>query len=604
MCGIAGWIGSSPPGSAPLDSLAHRGPDDSGSLVADDFGLLHRRLAILDLTPAGRQPMSSPDGRVHLIFNGEIYNYRELRSELPGPFVSASDTEVLLHAYLRWGLACLSKLVGMFALALVDLRSRQLVLARDFLGIKPLYYAVPPTGLAFASEIGPLLEWTRVPRTADPQRLYDYLRLGWTDHAGATMFAHVQQVPAGHSLQILLDGSARTLQRWWSPRHTPELKLSLEESAQRVRATFLENLALHLRSDVPIGTALSGGIDSSALTCGIRHLDPRAELHAVSYVADDAELSEERWIDLVGRAAGAVVHKVHPQPGELVRDLDRLIDVQGEPFASTSLYAQYRVFAKARELGLKVMLDGQGADELFAGYRLHQAARLATLLRQGSWGAAWNFVRQTNESGRPRRVLQALRMLIAPTPIGRRLESERVPVWLNRRWLQREGVTTHGWPGSRSPTMLRDQLEQSLTATSLPMLLRFEDRNSMAWSIESRVPFLTPRLAELALRLPEEHLIGADGLSKRVLRLALKGIVPDEVLERRDKIGFATPEARWLKEIAPWVDATLADAERLDILDGSALRARWRRIVAGEIAYEPCVWRWVNAIRWAQRFDV
>jgi asparagine synthase (glutamine-hydrolysing) len=332
-------------------------------------------------------------------------------------------------------------------------------------------------------------------------------------------------------------------------------------------------------------------------------------LHAFSYIADDAAVSEEDWVDLVGERTGAALHKVRAEPDDLVGDLDRLIFTQDEPFGSTSIYAQYRVFRLAREHGIKVMLDGQGADELLAGYRQYIPARLSSLLRQGRFVEACRFARRASRlpgmSGMVRLCLQASRLLL-PDVGARWLERWMMPAWLDASWFKDRGVIGSATQGLRGREKMREALRQTVAATSLPMLLRYEDRNSMAYSIESRVPFLTPDFADFVLRLPEEYILGRDGTSKNVFRQAMRGIVPDPILNRRDKIGFATPEQRWLNELRPWVDATLtsARAREVGVFNIATVEREWAAVVAGRARFDFRVWRWVNTIRWAERFDV
>jgi asparagine synthase (glutamine-hydrolysing) len=308
-----------------------------------------------------------------------------------------------------------------------------------------------------------------------------------------------------------------------------------------------------------------------------------------------------------------VQHKVHATSDELVDDLDHLIHVQDEPFGSTSIYVQHRVFRLAHEAGIKVMLDGQGADELLAGYRHYLASRLASLLRQGRWLEALRFVKRTSTlpgmASRSRLLMQALAMLVpgrckafAKQLLGREL----MPPWLATKWFRERGVGPFDLGNPDGPDILRAHLHQTVVETSLPMLLRYEDRNSMAHSIESRVPFLTPQLADFVLRLPEEHILGADGTSKRVFRAAMRGLVPDAVLDRRDKIGFATPERDWFLKMRPWVEATLQSpvARAIPALDSAGVAWDWLRIVEGRHPFDFRVWRWVNLVRWAERFDV
>jgi len=657
MCGIAGLISAPPirPArtliSRVLDCLAHRGPDDqgwlrfsrdrvrvgsapaeideqAGSVAAADGAvyLLHRRLAILDLTETGHQPMSTADGRYHIVFNGEIYNYLELRRELEAMgyrFRSTSDTEVLLNGFAAWGREVLARLVGMFAFAVLDTRQRRLFLARDFFGIKPLYYATVPARagsvrFAFASEIKALLELPGIGRHIDADRLYLYLRFGLTSHGSQTLFADVQQLPPGHYLDLSLDDPRMAEPVcYWRPEVDQPADLSFESAADRLRELFVESVQLHLRSDVPVGSALSGGIDSSSIVMAMRAVQGSdLELHTFGYVADDPAINEERWIRRVGRVAEATVHTVRPTPEELVADLDALIDCQDEPFSSTSLYAQRRVFELAHGAGIKVMLDGQGADELLAGYRPLLAARLASLLRQGKWGQAATFACRASrlpDSGGLRSLFRAVGLLL-PAGLKDKARSlvgeELVPDWLNGRWFADRGVQPRslrcGQHRSRSSDVLREQLYQILTETSLPMLLRYEDRNSMAFSIESRVPFLTPALVNFVFSLPEAYLMGSDGLGKAVFRRAMRGLVPDDVLDRRDKIGFATPEQQWLGTLQPWVEQVLrSDAARqIPALNRQAMERQWQAVLNGRARFDSHVWRWVNLIRWVERFGV
>lgn len=640
MCGIAGIVSrNGSPVASDLarqvsEQLAHRGPDDRGFLgwsrsgearygrdadvvAGAEIGLIHRRLSILDLSTAGWQPLASPDGRHFLVFNGEIYNYVELREELEKKgkaFRSHSDTEVLLAALLAWDLHALPRLVGMFAFAWLDTLRRRLILARDPFGIKPLLWTADAARFAFASEVGALLTLAGLPSRPNPQRLYDYLRFGITDHGPESMLAGVHQVPAASAL--ILDLERRTepeLHRYVDLEPQAPLDLSFEEAASGLRERFLESVRLHLRSDVPVGTALSGGIDSSSIIAAMRHVEgPGLSLHAFSYVAEDPVLSEERWIDLAGQAAGAVVHKVRPRAEELIADLDDLLDAQGEPFGSTSIYAQYRVFRLAREAGIKVMLDGQGADELLAGYDPFVAARLASLLRQGQLGAAVRLARaaqQTRGLRLPPLLARAFGLLVPGAlegPARGLVGQELAPPWLNEDWFAARGVHTLPLGQRRGHELLRARLVDSLLETSLPMLLRYEDRNSMHFSIESRVPFLTVELARFALALPEEYLVARDATSKSVFRAAMRGIVPDPILDRRDKIGFATPERRWLGTLQPWVEAVLEGeaARATPALRWPVLRAEWERIVSGKRRFDFRVWRWINLIHWSQRLRV
>ena len=332
-------------------------------------------------------------------------------------------------------------------------------------------------------------------------------------------------------------------------------EIGFDEAAGTLRDILVDSVRLHLRSDVPVGACLSGGIDSSAIVMTMRAVGGKnVDLHTFTYAADGTALNEEGFADVVGAAAGATMHKVRLEPGELVRDLDRLIADQDLPFVSTSIYAQHRVFAAARGAGIKVMLDGQGADEMLAGYPFYASARVASLVRGGELRCAASLLAHSTRTTRragcaaccaPRRRLFRRAFWQAAAGLIRRSRAGR---GLNHRWFaERHALDDRSFWEHRSS--LRAALAATFGETNLPALLRYEDRNSMAHSIESRVPFLTRSLAEFVFSLPERFLIAADGTSKSVLRAALRGLVPDAVLDRRDKIGFQTPEPNWLERI-------------------------------------------------------
>ena len=662
MCGIAGIAGTQG-GLAPLhsikkmtDVIRHRGPDDEGFAFFEPgedrvsfyggadtpesvygaglaytptrplagrqhegamLALGHRRLSILDLSPAGHQPMCFHDSRYWIVYNGEIYNYLELREELIRSgysFKTRSDTEVLLNAYVHWGAGCLNRLVGMFAFAIYDREKARLFLARDFFGIKPFYYTYWRHGFAFASEIKALLDLPGVSRRVNPQRLYEYLRFGLADHGGQTLFADVYQLPAAHYLEISLThpDEARPV-RYWQINLNQRLAVTFEEAAERVQELFFENVRLHLRSDVPVGAAFSGGIDSSAIVTAMRHLQGRdLVLHTFSYIADDVALSEEPWVDLMTEETGATAYKVRPQPRELVTDLDYLVYVQDEPFGSTSIYAQHRVFRLAQKMGIKVMLDGQGADELLGGYPSCAAARMASLIRQGNWLEALCFLRRTSRlpwvDGQ--RLFLGAGGLLVPTalqnPLRRLVGKDLASASLNTAWLIKHGVVLRSIRQRLGREVLRKYLCQTLVETSLPMLLRYEDRNSMAHSIESRVPFLTPALVDFVFALPEGYIIAPDGTSKAVFRKAMDGIVPAPILDRKDKIGFGTPEQGWLGTLRPWVEELLRSetAAQVPVLNLRVVEQDWRAVMNGRKPFDFRIWRWVNLIQWVERFAV
>lgn len=638
MCGIAGIFGS----GLALDpatwarwvaALAHRGPDDRGMWLQrggvwqahDPAGpptgpcdgvLLHHRLSILDLSAAGRQPFASADGRWLLVYNGEIYNYLELRRELAAAgehFSTGTDTEVLLTAWRVWGRDCLARLEGMFAFALVDTHERRLWLVRDPFGIKPLWWSTAGDRLAFASEIKGLLPLPWLPRRADAQTLYGYLRYGHSDEDDRSFFADIRQIRPGELAEFdLAAPTTPRLTRWWTT--TPDRSFrSIDEAAEALRAEFLRSVTLHMRSDVEVGVLLSGGLDSSAVAMAARRaLGPDAPLRSLSYIADEAELSEERWIDIVNAAAALKGHKERPAAADLRGELDALLDAQDEPFGGLSVFVQHRLFAAAARLGLKVMLDGQGADELLAGYPKCQSARLASLLAAGRPAAILRFLANLPPSpgyGRLSALREAPGFLIPPTlqawprrAIGRALH----PHWMNVAWFERGGAAPVEHLYSPGKAKLRPYLDRMRDRINLPMLLRYEDRNSMAHAIESRVPFLTPALARLAAGLPEEWLIDGDGTTKAVFRRAIADLVPAEVLARRDKIGFRVPQTPWFRALAPWIDGVLDGpvARALPLWRHDALITAWQTLRNDGRGSPESVWRWLNLTLWAERSGV
>ncbi|MCX7521046.1 asparagine synthase (glutamine-hydrolyzing) [Microbacterium sp. STN6] len=627
MCGIAGgWLAnesSSPLGRVAdaLTRISHRGPDDRGvaewrSPEGGTILLGSTRLAVLDLSSAGHMPMTSDDGRYTLVYNGEITNYVELRDELIAggrSFRSSGDTDVLLQAWDEWGAQALSRFEGMFAFAMLDRRARTLIIARDVFGIKPLFYrSAPGESFHFGSELPGLLELLPGRPTLDWQTAVDYLQWGVYDSSERTFVEGVRHLPPGHVLTVDLDGGvAGQPQRYWWPSVRREI-LSLDQATEAVREGFLRSVQRNLRSDVPVGIALSGGIDSSAITAAVRHLEPDFDLHTFSFVAPGFRQSEDAWIDLVASRTGAISHKVEASGQELLSDLDDMILAQGEPFGSTSIYAQYRVFRLAREHGVVVTLDGQGADEMFAGYDGYVAQRLRSLVERGRLVAAKRFLDHWGTwPHRSRRagVLEAGAEFV-PVRLARTLEAARSrpnPLFDHAALVDR-GVSVRyprlevaGERGRRLPSFLRTRL----TSRGLPALLRHGDRNSMRFSIESRVPFLDRELVAVALSLPEDYLVGPDGESKRILRRAMRGIVPDEVLDRRDKIGFATPESSWLTTFRSSA-LSPESAERIGFLHGTAAV----EAASSDSAQERLgfggngLWRYLNLVRWVELLEV
>ena len=627
MCGIIGGYiaqpNAQPDFQVGLDKLAHRGPNDRGlefwNFTEGFLALGHTRLSIIDLSAAGHQPMCSPCGRYAIVFNGEIYNYRELRQELKllgQHFVSDTDTEVLLASWLTWGSACLSRLCGMFAFVVLDRECHTLTCVRDAFGIKPFFYRYGKSEFTFASEVPALLALEPQRPKLNLQRAYDYLGSGNYDDKAETFIEGVFQLLPGHMLTFdLTTAVISDNRRWWWPNIVERTDISFAEAREQLRDMFLESIRLHLRSDVLLGAALSGGLDSSAVVCAMRHVVPDMPIHTFSYVARGSDLDEEQWVDLVNNSVGAIPHKIVVSPDELMVDLDDMIRVQGEPFCSTSIYAQYRVFKLAHENGITVTLDGQGADEMLAGYRGYPGPRLHSHFERGEWIEMFKFLRAWAQW--PGRSMgfgtKALIGEILPNSLRavalRMIGRDPTPDWLNIRYFQEQGVCfdLNGCKQRSDDEVGRRlvaSLRRSLTGQGLNSLLRHGDRNSMFWSVESRVPFLTTEIVEFLLSLPEHYLISRQGETKHVFREAMRGIVPDEILDRKDKIGFATPEQVWLKQLESKVFDWLAVCDELPFLNASECRAEVKSIIDGSRPFDFRAWRLINYCRWVYLFDI
>jgi asparagine synthase (glutamine-hydrolysing) len=598
MCGIAGVVDLGHPPDretveAMLDQLAHRGPDGRGLFADEGVCLGHLRLAILDLSDAGLQPMQ--DGELQLLHNGEIYNYLELREELRAKghrFTTDTDSEVVLAAYREWGEGCVERFNGMWAFVIWNGAARTLFASRDRLGIKPFYYRLDRRAFAFASEAWPLRR-----SGANLRAVSDYLEQGYLDQGDETFFADVVRLPPAHSLTFGPNG-LRTWRYWHlEPGEAPT------DPVAAVRETVLDAVRLQLRSDVPVGTCLSGGIDSSSIAVAVAYHGHEHQKTVTAYF-DDQGFDERTYARAVVERTGAEAHWVSFDAEQLVNDLPAIVQGQGEPFGSTSICASWYVMREARDAGLTVMLDGQGGDEIFAGYRASFGYRLSDLLRSGRMTEATRELRAFASVHGPH--WTAVALATPHTPESVRLAARgrlRGAAALVAPELRGAARATNG-NGALFPDRLRRQLQILLTRRGLPELLRYEDRNSMAHSLEARVPLLDHRLVELAFSLPGHELIRR-GETKSVLRRALADLLPPEVAQRRDKLGFVTPESRFLRgalgELAADVFASQSFRER-GFVDAKAATTRLARHRSGRLRAGMELWRALNVELWARRF--
>jgi asparagine synthase (glutamine-hydrolysing) len=570
MCGIAGQLNfdGRPVELARLESmatrLAHRGPDGSGVRAFGVAGLAHRRLKIIDLTDAARQPMANEDASVWMIYNGEIYNYKELRVELERTghrFASDTDSEVIVHGYEQWGLDCLHHFNGMFAFALWDQRRQRLWLVRDRLGVKPLFYALGPSGVTFGSEVKAVLDNPSVDRALDYEALAYYLALNYLP-APFTLFKQIRQLEPGQQLLAGADGAVQ-LSNYWDLKfdNDPAPK---SEAAWRdeLDALMDDSVRIRLRSDVPFGLFLSGGVDSSGVASWMsRHLDTPVQAFTASFREDS--YNELRYARLAATATGARLHE-HLIDADAALLLPKIVAHAEEPSADSSMVAVYHLARFARQ-HVTMVLSGDGADDMLAGYETHQAYyaqrayhALPRLLRQGvirpiveSLPASYEKV---SVESRLKRFVAAgeldwqaahasWRVIFSPaerrrllSPIATEPGANADAVDLYKAWFKR--------------TNARDPLNQMLyvdTMLYLPadMLVKI-DRMTMAHGLEAREPYLDYRVVELCARMPASLKLHRLRHKKHILKQVLRGRVPDDVLFRR-KQGFNVPKAHWIR---------------------------------------------------------
>jgi len=600
----------------------HRGPNDQGYFVDNNIGLAHNRLSIIDLSLFGHQPMSNEDGTVWIVFNGEIYNYLELTPELKSKghiFNSKTDTEVIIHAYEEYGIDCLQKLNGMFAFAIWDSRKKQLFCARDRFGIKPFYYYYKDDRFIFASEIKAILQDQNVHRKVNDQIVYNFLGHGVLDHTDETFFHGIMQLLPAHFL--ILRQEFLSITKYWDIDTENELKIETDKLyADKFYELFEDSVRIHLRSDVAIGTCLSGGLDSSSIVCVANTLmfpDKGNDRSVVkerqktfSSCFEDLRFDERKYIYKILDKTGAESNFVFPDPLDLIRDIELILWHQDEPFISTSIFAQWNVMRLAKERDVIVLLDGQGGDELLAGYPPYYRANFEELARRMAFYQLYKerlmYARYHNKS----KLNSLIFTLAGPISQIRKNVDERDMVSFPLEFADALSINDREPLGNlyrpkRFKSILKNRLYYDcIKGYRLLPLLHYEDRNSMAFSIESRVPFLDYRLVEYVFSLPDRCRI-YNGLTKAVLRNSMEGILPEKIRMRTDKMGFVTPQDMWLKnEMKDWVE---------DIFQSKSFRERiyfrpdvimnyWHLFCDGKINAGNAIWRWLCVELWLRKF--
>lgn len=607
MCGIVGGISLLGEYNFQLevtkmcDAIAHRGPDGFGIYNDESrricFG--HRRLAVIDLSTLGHQPMKIGD--YIICYNGEVYNYIELREELVSlgvQFVSSTDTEVILQAYIRWGEEAINKLNGMWSLAIYDLARNQVFCSRDRFGIKPFFYTVHQNRIYFASEIKAFLEISGWLSKLNHSRAYDFLANSFVSHTYETMLEGVLELRGGHNLIVNLTLGTFVLKRYYNLSQKESIRKNLSDSEYlaNFKAIFQDAVSIALRSDVKVGSALSGGIDSSTIVSIVNaELRTNAAQHmqecvSAVYATKDKGVDESLFIDVLAKEKNVLVHKVNPSWDHLMSNLDKIIWHQDEPFPTLSIYAQYAVFEEAARQQLIVMLDGQGADEILAGYESFYEVYFKELLKSDLIAfcrAFYNYLLK-HRTYPFQKLLKRFHFV--------KKDSE----WLSDSFKGKSKPFKR-----RKNRSIRDMTEDYLLNFGLHSLLKYEDRNSMAFSIESRVPFLDYRIVEYALATPSGLKI-RKGVRKYLLREAFKSLLPSRIYHRYDKLGFPTPQEKWTqenyKEVLLLLDEALVSLAPL--FKVSNFNNAEKLILSGNSQFIFFVWRIIIFERWRKLFKV
>jgi asparagine synthase (glutamine-hydrolysing) len=660
MCGITGIFSTDPRDITPeilrgmTTSIRHRGPDDEGYIfintitsrceprVGDDtiielkgkmkhlsdplesgydlaFG--HRRLSILDLSTTGHQPMSNETGDLWIIHNGEIYNHEELRIELLDKghvFKSRTDTEVILHSYEQWGEKSLNKFNGMWAFVIWDSRSKKLFCSRDRFGIKPFYYYFDGLKFIFSSEIKAILTTDAMERKPNRQSIFDYISYALKDHTGDTFFEDIHQLLPGHFLELDINKRAIAARSYYQiPLIYQSRHLSDPDYSLQFRQLLEDSIRLRLASDVAVGTCLSGGLDSSSIVCLVDKLRLDSGLKQQnSHQTFSARFSEQgfdegKYIQDVVNQTRVDAHYAYPTGASTWEILPKLIWHQEGPSSALYLSGQWETYKLARQSGIKVILDGQGGDELLAGYDIYYAALFSHLMRtfQCSKLAREYLIRYrlygksaTSDIFKaayhllPRVGKQFSRRLMRVD--GNPCLSKDFQAGLRDNFFQKQGEEI-----SRTNTF-DDYLYDKFTYSILPGLLHDQDKNSMAHSIESRLPFLDYRLVEMVSSMPWQQKIYR-GQRKYVLRNSMRGILPESVEKRLDKMGFTNPVEVWLKksfadEVNDIIHSTRF-AQR-GYFNSNQVKQDFKAYQNGRKNISRKIWRWVNLELWSRIF--
>ncbi len=607
MCGIAGIVSFSHPFvekerlNQMLFAIKHRGPDDEGVYLDGNVGLGHVRLSILDLSQLGHQPMQDESGRYTIVLNGEIYNFIELREQLKKDglaFKSNSDTEVLLKGYIHLGTAVLDRLNGMFAFAIYDAERKEVFAARDRFGVKPFYYFQSDDELIFASEIPAILAVYGMKNQANEAAVFDYLAFNRTDQTEDTFFKGIKKLQHGHCMTIR--DNKVTIAQWYDLRQRVSGQ-RLQSDESDFRDLLEDSIRIRLRSDVPVGVCLSGGLDSSTIASVVSERLGYLDVNTFSAIYDQkCRADESEFINLY-REKLPNMHFTYPTAQTLLEDLRNFMVCHGEPVPSTGPYAQFCTMRLASQ-HVTVTLDGQGADEELAGYHYFYGLYYKSLLKRLKLGTLFREIYKYIALHHSFYALKTFLFFLLPGRLRIKARvSERgylCPGFANRF---RQSIIADDLYGSKSmQEALINHFEYKLEH-----LLKWDDRNSMWFSIESRTPFLDYRLVEYLLKTEDSAKI-KDGYTKSILRRTMKGLLPERIRLRRDKVGFATPESLWFVEdrFREIICSILNSDSFRDrgLVDPVKARMLYDKHCQGKINISKDIWKWINLEMWYREF--
>lgn len=601
MCGISGLVYRSINPSKSIEAMnkriEHRGPDNSSFQIFSNLNLAlgHTRLSIIDLHSESNQPMYYKD-RYCIVFNGEIYNYIEIKDELILKgyiFTTKSDTEVIMAAYDCWKEDCLHKFNGMFSFLLLDKSTNYLFGARDRLGIKPLYYTKLEDGsLCFASEIKQFFDLADFNIKYNEQMIVDYLNMGQIDHTLETIYDGVNQIRGGEKFTYQIDNGKFDISRWWSLSDAKSCDLSYEKATEKFSELFIDSVKLRLRADVTIGSCLSGGLDSSSIVATANKLVNSSKQKTFSACYEDKKFDEREYIDEMSDMYDFDSHYLFPDISKVPEKIKEMIYIQDGPFISTSIYAQWSVFKEAHDNDVTVMLDGQGADEMLAGYHTFYYAYLSGLLSKFQISDFIKAIKSIrNLHGYSSFTLLKYTLLYSlPTFIKEYRQSKQsnslLSKYANVLFRDLGAIKAKGISGLSKAQLLH---------TNLPALLHYEDRNSMAHSVEARVPFLDYRLVEFVYGLEDNYKI-REGWTKAILRDGPAKNIPESIRLRKDKMGFVTPENTFFNNNIETLDF-IRDVDD-PLLDTNKINAQLDMIKRDKKGYTSNLWRIACYVAW------